>query len=158
MSTVISIGKWRGLKTTSGLNNTFSILAFDQRGSYRKMLPDDATYEDAVQIKHEIVTAISPYATAVLLDPVYGLRSIQDMAGSSGLLLAVEKTGYSGEATARQIDFIDGWSVAKIKQVGASAVKLLAYYNPACRGMSPARHRLLCGAGELQHRLEHPEG
>lgn len=130
MSTELSIGKWRGLKTTSGLNNTFSILAFDQRGSYRRMLPDDATYEDAVRIKHEVVTAIAPYATAVLLDPVYGLKSMQDMAGSSGLLMAVEKTGYSGEATARQIDFIDGWTVAKIKQVGASAVKLLAYYNP----------------------------
>ncbi|MBZ0291680.1 MAG: tagatose 1,6-diphosphate aldolase [Anaerolineae bacterium] len=128
--TTLSPGKWRGLATTSTPNHTFAILAFDQRGSYVKMLPDDASYDDAVDIKNEVVEALSPYATAVLLDPIYGLKSAQNMAGSSGLLMAVEKTGYSGEATARRIDFMDYWDVGKIKRVGASAVKLLAYYHP----------------------------
>jgi tagatose 1,6-diphosphate aldolase len=130
MTRSISLGKWRGLKTTSSQSNTFSILAFDQRGSFRKMLPDDAPYETYVQIKSEVVSAIAPYATAVLLDPIYGLQSAIEMSGSSGLLMAVEKTGYSGVARARRVDFIEGWSVEKIKQMGASAAKILVYYHP----------------------------
>lgn len=130
MTTTLSAGKWRGLKTTSTAGNGFAILAFDQRGNYRRLLPDDATYDDAVQIKQQVVSAISPHATAVLLDPIYGLAASQYMAGSSGLLMAIEKTGYSGEATARRVDFIEGWGVSKIKQMGASAAKLLVYYHP----------------------------
>jgi tagatose 1,6-diphosphate aldolase len=126
----LSPGKWRGLKATSSPGHTFSILAFDQRGSYHKMLPEGTPYQEAVRIKRDVVVALSSVATAVLLDPVYGLQSAQDMAGSSGLLMALEKTGYSGEATARRIDFMDGWDVAKIKRMGASGVKLLAYYHP----------------------------
>ena len=130
MKTELSIGQWRGLKTTSTASNTFAILAFDQRGSYRRMLPENTAFETASRIKREVVEAISPHASAVLLDPIYGLEAATAMAGTSGLLVAVEKTGYSGEATARRVDFIDGWSVAKIKQMGASAVKILVYYHP----------------------------
>lgn len=130
MTRSISPGKWRGLKTTSGQTNTFSILAFDQRGSFRKMLPENTAFETFVQIKSEVVTTIAPHATAVLLDPIYGLQSVLEMSGSSGLLMAVEKTGYSGEASARRVDFIEGWGVEKIKQMGASAAKILVYYHP----------------------------
>ena len=130
MTTNLSIGRWRGLKTCSTDVDTFAILAFDQRGSYRKMLPDNASFEMASQIKSQVVRAIVPHATAVLLDSVYGLESAIHMSGHRGILMAIEKTGYSGEATARRIDFIEGWDIAKIKQMGASAVKMLAYYHP----------------------------
>ncbi|QPC83384.1 tagatose 1,6-diphosphate aldolase [Phototrophicus methaneseepsis] len=130
MTTTLSPGKWRGLMTTATASQTFAILAFDQRGNYRQLLPEDATFADAVQIKQQVVSALSPHASAVLLDPVYGLGAAQHMAGSSGLLMAIEKTGYSGKATARRVDFIEGWDVGKIKQMGASAAKVLVYYHP----------------------------
>jgi tagatose 1,6-diphosphate aldolase len=66
----------------------------------------------------------------VLLDNEYGLKAALDLPGSKGLLMALEKSGYSGDSTYRQVDFIEGWTVEKIKLVGASAVKLLAYYHP----------------------------
>jgi tagatose 1,6-diphosphate aldolase len=127
---VLTPGKWRGLKTTSDSGHTFSILAFDQRGNYHRMLPDGTTYTQAAEIKRQVVAALSPHVTAVLLDPNYGLPAALDTAGGSGLLMALEKTGYSGDPAARQVDFMDGWTVAKIKQMGASAVKLLVYYHP----------------------------
>ncbi len=130
MTQTISPGRWRGLKTTSSQNHVFAILAFDQRGSYRKMLPDGTIYKTAVQVKRDIVVTLAPHVTAVLLDPIYGLQAALDMSGSSGILMTIEKTGYSGEATARRVDFIDGWNTGKIKQMGASAVKLLVYYHP----------------------------
>jgi tagatose 1,6-diphosphate aldolase len=123
-------GKWRGLKATSGENQTFSILAFDQRGNYRAMLPEDADFATASRIKAEVVAALAPQTTAVLLDPVYGLEAALAMPGSCGLLMAVEKTGYAGSALERRVDFIPGWDVELIRRMGASSVKLLVYYHP----------------------------
>ena len=130
MKQTLTPGRWRGLKTTSTPNHIFTILAFDQRGAYRKMLPEGTSYVEAAQIKQDIVRPLSFHASAVLLDAEYSLNAVLTMAGSSGLLMALEKSGYSGDTTNRRTIFIDGWSVAKIKQVGASAVKLLTYYHP----------------------------
>jgi tagatose 1,6-diphosphate aldolase len=131
MATPLTPGRWRGLKTTSLADqDLFGILAFDQRGSYRKMLPEGASYNDAVKIKEEIVGSLTRYASAVLLDPIYGLNPAMQMTGKSGLLMALEKSGYTGDATARYPEFIDAWNVEKIHKMGASAVKILVYYNP----------------------------
>ncbi len=130
MTQLLTPGKWRGLNATSGSSASFSILAFDQRGNYRAMLPADATFEQAAHIKAEVVGALAPHVTAVLLDPVYGLEAALAMPGSCGLLMAVEKTGYAGSAQERRVDFIPGWDVALIRRMGASAVKLLVYYHP----------------------------
>lgn len=130
MKQPITPGKWRHLKQTSTHEHIFTILAFDQRGSYRRMLPEGTSYEAAVQIKREVVVALSYHSSAVLLDPVYGLPAALEMAGTSGLLMSLEKSGYSGDSTYRQLAFTDGWTVSKIKRMGASAVKLMVYYHP----------------------------
>ena len=72
-------------------------------------------------------------ATAVLLDPeVSAAQAIAQhvIPNDVGLVVAVESTGYTGEATARQAQIIPGWSIEKAKRMGASAVKLLVYYHP----------------------------
>jgi tagatose 1,6-diphosphate aldolase len=123
-------GKWRGLTTTSSPTHKFTMLAFDQRGNYVAMLPPETPFADAAGIKREVISALAPHANAVLLDPIYGLDAALAMPGGSGLLMALEKTGYAGVATARRVDFIPGWDVGKIKRMGAAAVKLLVYYHP----------------------------
>lgn len=123
-------GKWRGLKAVGSEDATFSILAFDQRGNYRAMLPADADFATAARIKAEVTTALAGHATAVLLDPVYGLDAALALPGDCGLLMAVEKTGYAGTAQERRVDFHDGWDVGAIRRMGAHAVKLLVYYHP----------------------------
>jgi tagatose 1,6-diphosphate aldolase len=130
MTETITPGRWRGLKTTSNDDHTFTILAFDQRGTYHKMLPEGTSFETAVAIKREVVFALARHVSAVLLDPVYGLPAVLDMAGGTGLLMALEKSGYTGDSTYRRVELIEGWSVNKIKHMGASAVKLLVYYHP----------------------------
>lgn len=130
MTRMLTPGRWRGLNTTSTAGHTFTILAFDQRGTYHKMLPAGTPHETAMQIKRDIVVALSPNVSAVLLDAELGMQAAFDMPGSIGLLLALEKSGYSGDSTYRKIDFTEGWTVSKIQEVGASAVKLLAYYHP----------------------------
>jgi tagatose 1,6-diphosphate aldolase len=130
LTVTLTPGRWRGLKQTSTNENVFTILAFDQRGTYRRMLPEGASYDEAVQIKQEVVVALSYHASAVLLDATYGLKPAMNMAGDCGLLMAYEKSGYSGDATYRMVDFDPDWTIAKIKNMGASAVKLLVYYHP----------------------------
>jgi tagatose-1,6-bisphosphate aldolase len=68
-----------------------------------------------------------------LLDPeVSAAQAIAQRAvpNNVGLVVAVESTGYTGDATARQAQIIPGWSVEKARRMGASAVKLLVYYHP----------------------------
>lgn len=132
-----SIGKLRGLASTATKEGVFTILAFDHRQSFTKMLTpkqgEAASYADIVAAKSAVVEALSPYASAVLLDPEYSAaQSIANGAlpGRTGLLVAVEETGYSGSATARKSRLLPGWSVPKIKRMGADAVKLLIYYHP----------------------------
>jgi tagatose 1,6-diphosphate aldolase len=130
MTKQITPGRYRGLKVSSLPGNIFGIVAFDQRGSYRRMMPEGTPYADLVQIKIDIIGALSQNASAVLTDPTYGLSPAMHMSGQSGLLLSLEESGYGGESTARTMIFDKHWTAEKVRKMGASAVKLLVYYNP----------------------------
>jgi len=131
MTFQLTPGRYRGLKMTSlKEKHIFGIVAFDQRGSYRRMLPDDTSYDTAVEIKEDVVYAMTLHASAILLDPTYGLGPAMKMTGKAGLLMALEYSGYSGDSTYRRPIFVDTWTPEKIRKMGASAVKLLVYYNP----------------------------
>lgn len=131
MTQEITAGRYRGLKTCSlAQDDIFGIIAFDQRGSYRKMMPDGTPYAELVQVKVEIINALSRNASAILTDPVYGLGPSMHMRGQSGLIMALEESGYSGDSTYRKPEFLDTWTAEKIRKMGANAVKVLVYYNP----------------------------
>ena len=131
MPITLSPGRYRGLKTTSLESaDVFGIVAFDQRGSYRKMMPVDVGYEMLVQVKTEIIGALSLEASAILTDPIYGLAPAMQMSPKAGLLLALEKSGYSGDSSYRKTELLPGWTPEKIRKAGASAVKLMVYYHP----------------------------
>lgn len=133
----LSVGKLRGLQQCSDARATFSILALDHRNNLRQALRPDAprgvTDDELVAFKRAAVARIATAATAVLLDPEFGAAqsiAARDLPGDRGLIVAVEATGYDGEATARRSGVLPGWSVAKARRMGASAVKLLVYYHP----------------------------
>lgn len=126
----ISSGTWIGLKNSANEKQVFTIVAFDQRGSYQKMLSADVQYEEAVQIKLDVVEILSPFTSAFLLDPEYGIKPALQMHRNSGLLMAVEKSGYTGDSTYRRTEMYPTWNVEAIKHFGANAVKILVYYNP----------------------------
>ncbi len=131
MPLTLSPGRFRGLKTTSlAGRDVFGIVAFDQRGSYRRMMPPASSYADLARVKNEVIGALSLEASAFLTDPTYGLGAAMRMNGQSGLLLALEKSGYSGDSSYRKTELIPGWTAEKIRKVGANAVKFMVYYNP----------------------------
>ena len=86
-----------------------------------------------IDFKRAVVRGLASAATGVLLDPEIGVaQCIVDgsLPARSGLIVAVEATGYEGPANARASRILDGWSVATAKRIGASALKLLIYYHP----------------------------
>jgi tagatose-1,6-bisphosphate aldolase len=133
----LSIGKWRGLTECSTQGGVFTNLALDHRDSLRRaMSPDDpqsVSYARQAAFKRELVSSIAPVSSAVLLDPEIGIPSAiytRALPGSTGMLVALEATGYHGEKIARRTEILPGWDVGKVKRIGASGVKLLVYYHP----------------------------
>ena len=133
----LSIGKLRGLQAISDDAGFLTICAIDHRQALQRAMnqqnPDAVTYQDMVDFKLDLCRAVAPFVSAVLLDPVYGAAQAVAagiLPGDIGLLVSLEKTGYSGEKTARITELLPGWSVEKVKRMGASAVKLLVYFRP----------------------------
>jgi tagatose 1,6-diphosphate aldolase len=73
---------------------------------------------------------LTPYATAILLDPEYGLEAVKHRASNAGVLLAYEKTGYDATVNGRLPDLLSEWSVRRLVEVGANVIKILLYYDP----------------------------
>jgi len=133
----LTIGKIRGLQRCAAPDGTFTILALDHRGNIKRAFnpdaPDEVSYSQIVAFKWELTDLLSPEADGMLLDPVYGAaQAIASGAlhAGTGLLVAVEKTGYTGDPTERQSQILPNWGVEKIARMGAAAVKLLVYYHP----------------------------
>lgn len=130
-------GKLMGLREITDSEGRFKVLALDQSNSFKKSLkamharlkdgkePDYAEVSDA---KLEMTREMGIAATAVLLDVNFGLRQCLNSGSlprGVGLLARVEASrdaGLPGELE-------PGWSVAQIKKMGASAVKLLVYMD-----------------------------
>ena len=83
------------------------------------------------EFKTLVAEVLTPHASAILLDPEWGIGASKRRAKNAGLLLAYEKTGYDATVEGRQGDLLDLWSVRRLKEVGADCVKILLYYAPS---------------------------
>lgn len=133
----LSIGKIRGLQQLANEKGIMAMCALDHRGSLKRMLngehPESVSYQAMVDFKLDLSQSLTPYASAILLDPVYGAPqavAANILPKNTGLLVSLEKSGYSGEPEARITDLLPGWSIRKVKKMGATAAKLLLYYRP----------------------------
>jgi len=133
----LTIGKLRGLGQCATRRGAFSVLALDHRNNLRQLLcpdaPDSVPSGELVTFKQQVIGALAPATSAVLLDPEFGAAqciAFGALPGNVGLLVAAEATGYTGDPAARQSRVLPGWSIAKTRTMGASAAKLLVYYHP----------------------------
>ena len=133
----LRIGTLRGLDACASPTGTFSVLALDHRNNLRRLLSPDApetvTHAEMVAFKRTVVRALGETASGVLLDAEVGAaQSITDasLPARTGLIVALEQSGFSGPPTARVSEVLPGWSVAQARRLGADAVKLLLYYHP----------------------------
>jgi tagatose-1,6-bisphosphate aldolase len=136
----LSIGKLRRLQQCATPDGFFVIMALDHRNNLRRALnpgnPESIGYAEMVAFKQEVVRALAPVSSAVLLDPEFGAAqaiAAGALPGPTGLMVAAEATGYTDTPTARRSEILEGWGVEKISRMGASAVKLLLYYHPGAK-------------------------
>jgi tagatose 1,6-diphosphate aldolase len=133
----LTIGKIRGLQQIANRGGILTMCAMDHRGSLRGMInpenPESVDYKEMVKRKVELCSSLAKYASAVLLDPIYGAPQCLSrgvLPKTTGLLVSIEASGYSGDKRHRVTELLPDWSVEKIKRMGASAVKILLYYRP----------------------------
>ena len=125
--------KLAGLKAISDARGVIAAAAMDQRGSLKKSLATarggDANDHDLEVFKTLVTRVLTRYASAILLDPEFGLPAARER-NNAGLLLAYEKTGYEAATPGRLPDLLDLWSVRRLKEAGADCIKILLYYSP----------------------------
>ena len=130
----ITPGKLAGMKAVSNNRGVIAAAAMDQRGSLKKALAKDKGGDigdrEMEEFKILVSEVLTPHASAILLDPEWGIPASKHRAKSAGLLMAYEKTGYDKTGPGRLPDLLDQWSVRRLKEVGADCIKILLYYTP----------------------------
>ena len=130
----ITSGKLAGMKHVSDPRGVIAAAAMDQRGSLQKALAKEKGGEisdrDMEEFKIQVTEVLTRHASAILLDPEWGLPASRRRATDAGLLLAYEKTGYDKTGPGRLPDLLDQWSVRRLKEAGADCIKILLYYTP----------------------------
>jgi tagatose 1,6-diphosphate aldolase len=133
----LSEGKIKHLNALSNQNGVIAAAAMDQRGSLRKSIasakgvPQEQISDDMMaEFKVIVSKVLTPHASAILLDPEFGLPAAKARASNAGLLLAYEESGYDNTKPGRLPDLLPHQSVKRIKDDGADAIKILLYYSP----------------------------
>jgi tagatose-1,6-bisphosphate aldolase len=114
-------------------DGTFAVVAMDQRTTLKRMYAavgqEEPSTEELVGIKADVVRALSPLASALLLDPTYGMPALHQVRGElarvPGVLVAAEpekRPSFEGEPRAAHDPAQNGqW----VLDQGGSAVKFL---------------------------------
>jgi tagatose 1,6-diphosphate aldolase len=121
------------MKAVSNDRGVIAAAAMDQRGSLKKALEKDKPSvgdREMEEFKSLVTEVLTKHASAILLDPEWGLPASKRRAKGSGLLMAYEKTGYDKTGAGRLPDLLDAWSVRRLKEAGADCIKILLYYTP----------------------------
>ncbi|MCM3238518.1 tagatose-bisphosphate aldolase [Heyndrickxia oleronia] len=137
--------KMAAMKRLSDENGIIGALAIDQRGSLKKMISNASTNEigdqGIIEFKKVVSRELTKYSSSILLDPEYGLPAAKERDEQAGLLLAYEKTGYDATKPGRLPDLLDEWSVKRLKEEGADAIKFLLYYDvDEPKGINDLKH------------------
>jgi tagatose 1,6-diphosphate aldolase len=130
-------GKQKGLKAVSDSRGVIAAAAMDQRGSLRTAIAKEkgvdkgeVTSKMLEEFKSAVARVLTPHASAILLDPEYGLPAARERSKNAGLLLAYENSGYDNTRPGRLPDLLDIWSVRRLVAAGADCIKILLYYTP----------------------------
>jgi len=133
-----SEGKRAGLRRCTDDRGVIAALAMDQRGSLRRALasasgkaPAAIDDEELSTFKEHVSRVLTPHASAILLDPSYGMPAAAARAEGAGLILAYEKSGYEATEVERYPTLLPDATAGSLKAVGADALKVLVYHDPA---------------------------
>ncbi len=160
----LSEGKLRRMRALSNERGIIAAAAMDQRGSLQKSLAvsrgvdvKEITYEMMSEFKVVVTKVLTPHASAILLDPEFGLEAAQARSKNAGLLLAYELSGYDNTRPGRLPDLLPHVSAKRIVDWGADSVKILIYYTPfEDPGINDVKHAFVERIGAECETLEIP--
>src|SRR5438105_7738220 len=147
----MSDGKLKRMKALANERGVIAAAAMDQRGSLQKSLAS-ARGVDVKAITHDMMSEfkvavskiLTPHASAILLDPEFGMEASRARAANAGLLLAYELSGYDNTQPGRLPDLLPHVSAKRIVDWGADAVKILIYYTPFDEpGVNDVKHAFI---------------
>ena len=125
------------MKALANERGVIAAMAMDQRGNLQKALSTvrgvdvhEITPAMMSEFKAAVSRILTPHASAILLDPDFGLEAGRARAPNAGLLLAYELSGYDTTQPGRLPDLLPHVSVKRLLDWGADAVKILIYYSP----------------------------
>jgi tagatose 1,6-diphosphate aldolase len=136
MKVKITKGKFERLNACADQQGFFAALAVDHRGNLLQAIANargengTASPADMLAFKKAVTHVLTPHASAILLDPEYGLGAIASRAPGTGVMLAYEQSGYDFSVKRRLPDLLPAWSVRRLVESGTDAIKILLYYNP----------------------------
>jgi tagatose 1,6-diphosphate aldolase len=129
-------GKYWHMRRMADDAGRFKMTAVDQRPPIKNPIAKargttEAPYADVAGFKRLLIETLQDESTALLLDPHYAYpMGIEALSPRKGLIVTLEDSIFRETQGGRLSDEIDHWSVAKIKRLGADAVKVLAWYRP----------------------------
>src|SRR5437660_9770194 len=122
----LSPGKRKRLEAVSDSRGVIGALAIDQRDALRRLFSAELKIEKSSvpreqleEFKSIVVRVLSPHASAVLLEPEYGLHAAAQRPPSSGLLMAYEIAGYDPAFPFRFLRLLEFWSCRGLFIAGA---------------------------------------
>jgi tagatose 1,6-diphosphate aldolase len=137
MATRLTPGKVQNLQALADKRGVIAAAAIDQRGSLQKAIAQhkgidvgEVTSKMMNEFKIAVSRVLTPHASAILLDPQWGLEAARVRDKNAGLLLAYEESGYDNRQPGRRPDLLPDLSARRLKDMGANAVKVLMYYTP----------------------------
>lgn len=133
MGIKLTPGKIAGLKAVADERGVIAAAALDQRALLKKMMAraqggGEISDEQVVEFKKLVAHGLTKYSSSILLDVEYGLPASKNINGK-GLLLAYEKSGYDVSGIEKLPSLTEGWSVERLKEAGADAIKILLFYT-----------------------------
>ncbi|RLG19976.1 hypothetical protein DRN67_01195 [Candidatus Micrarchaeota archaeon] len=135
--------------------NLISILKIDHRASLARSIrpskPKSISASRLFSVKNDVVKALSPFSSATLIDhnAAKKCKSRRTLSKKDTLIFPLERTGFSQTAGERLNLLEKGWTPKKAKRAGATAVKLLLYYNPRYQRSASRQTSLLKKASSL---------
>ena len=118
-------GKLKGIKAVSNSRDVIAAAAMDQRGSLKSAIAKEKGVDKSAvttlmleEFKTAVTKVLTPHASAILLDPEYGLPAAAARSKNAGLLLAYENSGYDNTRPGRLPDLLDIWSVRRLVSRG----------------------------------------
>jgi tagatose 1,6-diphosphate aldolase len=115
-----------GFKHIENEKGYIKIAAIDHRDSLKKLFPEYEFYK----FKVECTEQFAPYCTSVLVDPEYGMGSVEKAKSLNlGVLMTREQSGMEETPYGRKNILYSQFSSEELKKMGANAIKLLIYYN-----------------------------